>query len=214
MTAAEKAQGVNVWLKVIDASATMPSADKEKINNSKGDRTVGLFLDASIFKKVGTNTEEKVHELNGKLKVSMIIPENLRKAGRTYSLIRVHDGVAEIIDGTYNAGTYTFTFETDKFSSYAILYKDTSSTIGSDDDNNDDDNYNNKDNNVGNIIASNNNGGQNTSNIVNKPATAQTATTPSPKTGDADSLGMWLSLAFISLMCGIAAASLYRKINQ
>lgn len=43
---------------------------------------------------------------------------------RTYYIIRYHDGKAEIIEGTYDEKTQTFTFETDKFSDYAIAYKD------------------------------------------------------------------------------------------
>lgn len=43
---------------------------------------------------------------------------------RTYYIIRYHDGKAEIIEGTYDEKTQTFTFETDKFSDYAIAYND------------------------------------------------------------------------------------------
>jgi hypothetical protein len=45
-------------------------------------------------------------------------------SGRNFELIRVHDGVATAIAGTYDEKTHVFTFETDKFSTYALAYKD------------------------------------------------------------------------------------------
>lgn len=124
VTAEEKAQGVNVWLEIVDASATMPAEDKEKINSVVEDYTVGAFLDASVFKKVGNEDATRVANLNGNIKISFVVPEELRKDGRIYEMIRVHEGVPTVITGTYDAETYTFTFETNQFSSYALAYKD------------------------------------------------------------------------------------------
>lgn len=131
VTPEEKAQGVNVWLEIKDASITMPAADKTKIESAVGDYKVGIFLDASVFKKVGTSEATKVSNLNGKIKISFVVPENLRKAGRKYEIARVHNGVPAVIQGIYDAENYTFTFETDQFSSYALAYMDNSSTIDS-----------------------------------------------------------------------------------
>ena len=126
VTAAEKAQGVNVWLEVTDASATMPKADKDLILSKAGNNKIGLFLDISLFKKVGSNDPSKVTDVNGKIKISFVVPENLRKEGRQFEIIRVHNGVASVIQGTYDAASYTFTFETEEFSSYALVYTDKS----------------------------------------------------------------------------------------
>lgn len=127
VAAADKAQGVNVWIELVEAKDTMPAADKALIEKAAGTKTVGVFLDASLFKKVGDNDAEKVHELNGKIKVSLVVPENIRKTGRTYGIVRVHGGVATPIEGTFDAATHTFTFETDRFSSYALTYEDPAS---------------------------------------------------------------------------------------
>jgi len=124
LTDAEVAQGVNVWLDVQDMSASVPQTDKTLIQDKSGDYTVGLYLDINLFKKVGSNDATKVSETNGKVKASIVIPEGLRKSGRTFEIIRVHDGVASAIEGTYDENTHVFTFETDKFSTYALAYKD------------------------------------------------------------------------------------------
>ncbi len=122
------AQGVNVWLDIQDMSASVPQTDKTLIQNTADDYTVGLYLDINLFKKVGSNDATKVTETNGKVKASIVIPESLRKSGRTFELIRVHDGVATAIAGTYDEKTHVFTFETDKFSTYALAYKDSAVT--------------------------------------------------------------------------------------
>ena len=110
----------------------MSATDKAAIQGVAGDYTIGMYLDATLFKKVGTGTPTKVSDLNGKIKISLVIPENLRKEGRTFEIIRVHNGTPTVIQGTYDATTYTFTFETDQFSSYAIAYKDNGSNNGKD----------------------------------------------------------------------------------
>ena len=48
-----------------------------------------------------------------------------------FEIIRVHDGVATAIAGTYDENTHVFTFETDKFSTYALAYKDPASSSNS-----------------------------------------------------------------------------------
>ena len=131
LTDAEVAQGVNVWLDIQDMSASVSQTDKTLIQNTSGDYTVGLYLDINLFKKVGSNDATKVTETKGKVKASIVIPESLWKSGRTFEIIRVHDGVATAIAGTYDENTHVFTFETDKFSTYALAYKDPASSSNS-----------------------------------------------------------------------------------
>ena len=131
LTDAEVAQGVNVWLSIQDMSASVPQADKTLIQNTSGDYTVGLYLDINLFKKVGSNDATKVTETNGKVKASIVIPESLWKSGRTFEIIRVHDGVATAIAGTYDENIHVFTFETDMFSTYALAYKNPASSSDS-----------------------------------------------------------------------------------
>ena len=124
LTPEEVAQGVNVWLDIQDMSATVPQAEKDIVQNASANFTVGLYLDINLFKKVGGNAATKITETNGTVKASILIPESLWKAGRTFEIIRVHDGVPTVITGTYDENTHVFTFETDKFSTYALAYND------------------------------------------------------------------------------------------
>ena len=124
LTQAEITQGVNVWLYVKDMSDTVSQADKTVISDASGDYIVSMYFDINLFKKVGNNDAVKVTETNGKVKVSILVPENLWKEGRTFEIIRVHNGVATVIKGIYDETTHIFTFETDEFSTYAVAYKD------------------------------------------------------------------------------------------
>ena len=170
LTDAEVAQGVNVWLDVQDMSASVPQTDKTLIQNTSGDYTVGLYLDINLFKKVGSNDATKVTETNGKVKASIVIPESLWKSGRTFEIIRVHDGVATAIVGTYDENTHVFTFETDKFSTYALAYKDPASSSDS--------------------------GTTSNSSLSNSSNSTQST---SPKTGDSNDIRVWYLLLIASL---------------
>lgn len=124
VTPEEKTKGVNVWLEVLDGKDSIPWEDKEKIESVLGNDKLGLYLDISLLKRVGVSEANKVSSTNGRVKLSLTIPENLRENGRTYRIIRVHQGVATVLDGEYNTDTGVFTFETDQFSSYALTFSD------------------------------------------------------------------------------------------
>ena len=186
LTDAEVAQGVNVWLDIQDMSASVPQADKTLIQNTSGDYTVGLYLDINLFKKVGGNAATKVTETNGKVKASILIPESLWKSGRTFEIIRVHDGVATAIAGTYDENTHVFTFETDKFSTYALAYKDSASSSDSG--------------------TTSDSSSSNSSNSTQSTA---------PKTGDPNDIRVWYLLLIASLGgLGFLGYSKKKKLND
>ena len=186
LTDAEVAQGVNVWLDIQDMSASVPQTDKTLIQNTSGDYTVGLYLDINLFKKVGSNDATKVTETNGKVKASIVIPESLWKSGRTFEIIRVHDGVATAIAGTYDENTHVFTFETDKFSTYALAYKDPASSSNSG--------------------TTSNSSSSNSSNSTQSTA---------PKTGDPNDIRVWYMLLIASLGgLGYLGYSKKKKVND
>ena len=186
LTDAEVAQGVNVWLDIQDMSASVPQTDKTLIQNTSGDYTVGLYLDINLFKKVGSNDATKVTETNGKVKASIVIPESLWKSGRTFEIIRVHDGVATAIAGTYDENTHVFTFETDKFSTYALAYKDPASSSDSG--------------------TTSNSSSSNSSNSTQSTA---------PKTGDPNDIRVWYMLLIASLgVLGYLGYSKKKKVND
>lgn len=125
---------IDIVLTVKDVSATVSKEAKSAMTDtaSKAGYTIGQYIDISLYKYMTvdgvTDNGVQLHSTADKIKIAVQIPENLinkdSKVERTYYIIRYHDGKAEIIEGTYDEKTQTFTFETDKFSDYAIAYKD------------------------------------------------------------------------------------------
>ena len=95
--------------------------------NTKGYK-VGKYLNITL-NKIVNGTSESIHELTKVMKVTIKVPEELinkdSKTKREYYIARSHNGKVDILETKYNEKTNSLTFETDKFSDYAILYKDT-----------------------------------------------------------------------------------------
>ena len=119
----EVAEGkkVEIVLEVKEAQAN------ELIETSTKGYKVGKYLDITLYKNIdGTN--ESIHELTKVLKVTIKVPEELinkdSKTKREYYIARSHNGKVDVLETKYDEKTNSLTFETDKFSDYAILYKD------------------------------------------------------------------------------------------
>lgn len=125
IAALEAGEEVSVWLTVDDIASTVDAADKAKVEEAtkaaSSDYSIGSYLDISLFKKVG-DTTSSVKTTNGKIKITFALPESLQ-GDYTYKIVRLHDGVPTVLDAAYDAATKTLTFETDQFSTYAIIYK-------------------------------------------------------------------------------------------
>lgn len=101
-----------------------PDSDKVEAAKPSGS-TIGLYLDIKLEKTVtttgGQGAPVSVTEAVKPITITIVIPEDLR-GGSNYRVIRNHDNAAKVIDSTYDAAKNTLTFETDKFSTYAIAY--------------------------------------------------------------------------------------------
>lgn len=103
------------------------SSSNKFIESSTKEYIVGKYLDITLYKNIdGTN--KSIHELTKKLKISIELPTELinkdRTITRTYFIARSHNGKVDILETNYDEKTNKLTFETDKFSDYAIIYKD------------------------------------------------------------------------------------------
>ena len=119
----EVAEGkkIEIVLEVKEAQAN------ELIETSTKGYKVGKYLDITLYKSVN-GTSESIHELTKKLKISIELPTELinkdSKTKREYYIARSHNGKVDILETKYDEKTNSLTFETDKFSDYAIIYKD------------------------------------------------------------------------------------------
>lgn len=125
-------EDARVWLDV-NKIDTVPTVEAEAIEDKVAELGANAeitYFDASFFKQVGNDTAQTVSEPGMDIEITIAIPEDLLNSDttktRTYQLLRYHD-VAEgedvtVINGAFSNGE--FTFKTDKFSTYAIIYTD------------------------------------------------------------------------------------------
>ncbi len=163
----EEGIDVKIVLAIHDIDDSVSEADKQLVTDKAGNDTVGEYLDISLFKVIGSS-RTIVPQTNGKIKIVITIPDGLKNTDtgkvRTYSIVRVHDGAAEILSDLDDVDD-TITIETDKFSTYALVYHDTAQSAG--DDNNKGNNDNNSNNNNNNNSNNNNNNNSNNNNNNN-----------------------------------------------
>ena len=124
----DRGEDVLIWLETKDATDTVSAASKDAIAKALGDKKLGMYLDVSLFKKVGDAEAQALTQLNKKITITMKVPTELlpesEAQGRVYYVVRTHNGAVDLLDTTFDAKAGTITFETDRFSDYAIVYSD------------------------------------------------------------------------------------------
>ncbi len=132
ITDSEALKGVNIWLEVNEINDDNANetiiADKNVIQNSFPEYNVGTFFDINLFKKVGDSEENKISETDGDVEISFKLDANDKWDMNSLAILRVHNGVSTLLDCKYDKDTSTLTFKTDRFSTYAIVYKNLDTT--------------------------------------------------------------------------------------
>ncbi len=130
----EKGQDIAIYLKVEDIGTGISAGDKALIAEKLGSGTVGVYLDVSLFKQVSGQEPVAVTKTAKPVTVSLTLPAELRNLDeaveRTYKVIHIHDGKAELLVPTYDEKSNTLSFQTDCFSVYALTYTDKTLTNG------------------------------------------------------------------------------------
>lgn len=97
--------------------------DTDIVNKNLGKYTLGKILDISLLKKIGNGRDIKIANLNDKIKIIYQLDDELAANNREYAVLRVHNGKAELLKAEYDSVNKRLIFDTDMFSTYAILYK-------------------------------------------------------------------------------------------
>ena len=106
-----------------EASKSINELAKEKENI----KVVSFFdITLNVKNNVTGETLGTLSTLDNKIKFNMALPEELTKVAegytRKYYVVRYHDGKSEIISASVNGNVLSF--ESDKFSTYALAYED------------------------------------------------------------------------------------------
>lgn len=119
---------------VLSASGMTPTKEEiALIQSVLGNNVIGQYLNLNLTLKISGRADCQITDLSAPMYIAITIPQNLvnhdSSIERTYRIVRIHDGVATLIDGTYDAATNQFTFATDGFSTYALVYEDVNTTL-------------------------------------------------------------------------------------
>ena len=190
-----------VQVKPVEASQ-VDAQDKKVIEDYIDEKTnIAQYIDISVIIKAENKVIGEVNELNKEVAFTVAIPEDLMKEGRTFYVIRVHDGKAEKLETVENEDG-TLTFKTDKFSTYALAYEDAqdSTTTPIQPGQSQDDIK-------GETVVTPDNNQQ----VTNTQNTQET--TKEPKTGDTSNIALYGAMALISLGL-VGAIVLKKKISE
>lgn len=125
--AVKRGEILNVRVTVADHNNDVTEKEKELVLEQvegalKGYRA-GKYLNITLDKKVGEGSWSNVTQLNGKLKLEIELPENSINEKYTYAVIRIHEEAGSVLNDT-DKKLETVTVETDRFSTYAVMYND------------------------------------------------------------------------------------------
>ena len=134
---AQDGTDIRIILHVEDASERVSAEEKAFVEANLSGYAIGQYLDISLYKMIG-ESRTQITSTTGKIRIMLEIPESLRlsESGgtnaqtaeegirtRQFAILRIHDGQAEILpDLDDNADTITI--ETDRFSTYVLVFLD------------------------------------------------------------------------------------------
>ncbi len=201
---AENGVKVDIALTVKDNSSNITEDEKKLINsNLKDNQVAGCILDIQLQKIVGSQKSD-VYELNSAINVKVKLNADLinkdSSKTRKYSVIRIHNGVSDILNATFDEATGELTFATDRFSTYVVVYEDVANS-------NTEDKSNVTDN-------GNSNVSDNSSAADNNDVAEAGATTADDSAATADTLSVTrtiILLAVLMLSAGVICLTLYRR---
>ena len=125
---AEDGVKVDIALTVKDKSSNLTEDEKKLINsNIKDNQAAGCILDIQLQKIIGSQKSD-VYELNSAINIKVKLNADLinkdSSKTRKYSVIRIHNGVSDILSAAFDEATGELTFATDRFSTYIVVYED------------------------------------------------------------------------------------------
>lgn len=114
----------NLRLSVADSGMSEDQKNAMQGSDAATDVTITNYLEVDLekFVKKGNSADEwkeDLEELSNKIKIVLNVGTNL-DATKSYVVVREHNGLYEKLPAVYDASAGTLTFESDKFSDYAV----------------------------------------------------------------------------------------------
>ena len=122
--------GKELTTEVVSEKVEKPTDEDKKLVEEKmtDKQKVAAYYDINVLVKADGEEIAKLRELGKKIKLELAIPEKLPEVPtgctRTFSVIKIHNGKAEVIAEGVEAKDGKVPCETDSFSTYALTYTD------------------------------------------------------------------------------------------
>ena len=129
-TAIAEGKEAKVWVEITktDLAEEEKAAFEQEAKKTAGENAKLVYFSAELFRQIGENVE-RISEPGAKIRLTIRIPDELVNTdstiSREYFILRMHEGELTVLNGSFDKDTREYTFETDKFSGYAIVCKDT-----------------------------------------------------------------------------------------
>ena len=120
-------EDTRVWM-TVEKINDVDDDEKKAIETLAASDKLATYLDIKMFKKVGANDPEMIHNTNGDVTITMTLDAGVvpSDAGSVY--IIYYHGSAQTRSATYDHSTRKLTFQANEFSTYALAYKLKTST--------------------------------------------------------------------------------------
>ena len=135
LTAAEKkaiANGANANVVLNVNVKTLTEKEAKLIESVIGKNKMAEIYDINLLLQIAGLADRNITDPSSAIGITITIPDKFintdTSVKRVYRMVRIHDGKATVIDGTFDAKTKQFTFATDGFSTYALVYEDVAAT--------------------------------------------------------------------------------------
>ena len=135
LTAAEKkaiANGANVNVVLNVNVKTLTEKEAKLIESVIGKNKMAETYDINLLLQIAGLADRNITDPSSAIGITITIPDKFintdTSVKRVYRMVRIHDRKATVIDGTFDANTKQFTFATDGFSTYALVYEDVAAT--------------------------------------------------------------------------------------
>lgn len=108
------------------SESTVSAGDRQAVKEITANTPydIGQYLNIDLLKLIDGQYVGKITEMSAPISITVNVPEALKSDNRSYAIVRVHDGAAELLIDQDNDPD-TITVLTDRFSTYAIVYQDT-----------------------------------------------------------------------------------------
>lgn len=135
LTAVEKkaiANGANANVVLNVNVKTLTEKEAKLIESVIGKNKMAETYDINLLLQIAGLADRNITDPSSAIGITITIPDKFintdTSVKRVYRMVRIHDGKATVIDGTFDANTKQFTFATDGFSTYALVYEDVAAT--------------------------------------------------------------------------------------